>query len=153
MTFHPQNSGDCPTDRQRQTDRQTIQQRDKKTHRQTDIQTDRQSASQSVRRTCRLSLPSHPVPVLLQLSSQLPDHAVDEVVEHQTARLGADRLPADGTVLPLFPPLADTGRAEGVRAVESDGLRVRRGRRGVRRWWWCCCMVQRRVVLQSTRGY
>lgn len=58
----------------------------------------------------------------LHVQTQVFHHAVDAVVQGQTAGLGLDGLSADGTLVFLFAPLLDAVAAEAVSTVQDDCL-------------------------------
>ncbi|TNN76111.1 hypothetical protein EYF80_013642 [Liparis tanakae] len=58
----------------------------------------------------------------LHVQAQVFHHAVDAVVQGQTASLGLDVPSADGTLVFLFAPLLDTVTAEAVSAAQDDRL-------------------------------
>lgn len=59
---------------------------------------------------------------LLHVGAQLLHHAVNAVVQHEGPRLGANGLPADGTLVLALPPRPDAVQAETVGAVQGHRL-------------------------------
>ena len=58
----------------------------------------------------------------LGIGAEVLHHAVDEVIHSKAARLRADRLAADGTLIFALAPLADAVQAEDVTAVQHVSL-------------------------------
>ena len=58
----------------------------------------------------------------LDVSAEVLHHAVDEVIQRQAARLRADRLAADWTLVFALAPLGDAVQAEDVGAVQHVSL-------------------------------
>ena len=65
------------------------------------------------------------LPPRLHVQAQVFHHAVDAVVQGQTAGLRLDGLSADGTLVFLFAPLLNAVTAEAVGAVQDDGLETK----------------------------
>lgn len=61
----------------------------------------------------------------LHVQAQVFHHAVDAVVQGQTASLRLDGPSADGTLVFLFAPLLDTVTAEAMSAVQDDCLETK----------------------------
>lgn len=64
------------------------------------------------------------LPPGLHVQTQVFHHAINAVVQSQTACLRLDGLSTDGTLVFLFTPLLDAETAEAVSAVQDDCLQT-----------------------------
>lgn len=62
------------------------------------------------------------LPPGLHVQAQVLHHAVNAVIQSQTAGLGLDGLAADGTLIFFIAPLLDAVTAETVGTVQDDSL-------------------------------